>query len=210
MTHLADADDLASAEPARQRTRFAELVATLRERGFRPDWLHVDNSGGILRGATAGTTALRPGIALYGVDPTQQSSLGLEPVMTLRTRVIHAKDVPAGTRIGYGGTFCAAGPTRILTVPAGYADGLPRAEGNRFAVGLCGAGRVPLVGRVSMDSATLDAGPDSAADVGDEVVLFGRVDGLRVPVEELAAAVDTVAYEILVRVGPRVPRTERG
>jgi len=61
-----------------------------------------------------------------------------------------------------------------------------------------------------MDSATLDAGPDSAADVGDEVVLFGRVDGLRVPVEELAAAVDTVAYEILARVGPRVPRTERG
>jgi len=210
MTHLADAEDLASPEPARQRARFTELVNTVRERGFRPDWLHVDNSGGILRGPTPGTTAVRPGISLYGIDPTQQSGLGLEPVMTLRTRVIHAKDVPAGTRIGYGGTFCAPGPTRILTVPVGYADGLPRAASNRFSVGLASSGRLRLVGRVSMDTATLDAGPDSNADVGDEVVIFGRAGTLLVPVEELATAADTVAYEILSRIGPRVPRVERG
>jgi alanine racemase len=209
MTHLADAEDLASSEAARQRARFADLATLVRERGFRPDWLHVDNSGGVLRGPTPGTTAVRPGIALYGIDPTRQGGLGFEPVMTLRTRVIHAKDVLAGTRIGYGGTFCAPGPTRILTIPVGYADGLPRLASNRYAVGLEGAGRIPLVGRVSMDTATLDAGPDSSADVGDEIVIFGRAGALLVPVEELAAAAETVSYEILSRIGPRVPRVDR-
>jgi alanine racemase len=210
MTHLADAEELASVEPAHQRARFAELVAAVRARGFRPDWLHVDNSGGILRGPTEGTTAVRPGIALYGIDPTRQGGLGLEPAMSLLTRVIHAKDVPAGTRIGYGGTFKAPTSTRILTVPVGYADGLPRSAGNRFSAGLAGLGRVPVVGRVSMDLATLDAGPGAQADVGDEVVIFGRSGSLQVPIEELASACDTLAYEILTRIGPRVARTERG
>ena len=96
-------------------------------------------------------------------------------------------------------------PTRILTLPVGYADGLPRAAGGAFSVGLRGR-RVPLVGRVSMDLATVDAGPAFEGGVGEEILIFGRKKELVIPVEELAAAVGTIAYEILVAVGPRVER----
>lgn len=106
--------------------------------------------------------------------------------------------------MGYGGSWAAPWATRVLTLPIGYADGLPRAAGDAFSVGLAGA-RVPLVGRISMDLCSVDAGPGAGA-VGDEVVVFGRRAGLEIPVEELARATGTLAYEILVRIGPRVPR----
>lgn len=208
MSHLADADDPLSVTPIRQRERFDAIVARVRERGIRPPWIHMDSSAGVAHGPTPGTTAIRPGLALYGADPTLDGLLSLEPVMTLCSRAIHAKTVAPGDRIGYGGEFIATEPTRILTLPIGYADGLPRAAGGRFSPGLRGR-RVPLVGRVSMDLATLDAGPDSRAEVGEEVLIFGRKADLTIRVEELAAAVGTIAYEVLVGIGPRVPRSPR-
>jgi alanine racemase len=205
MSHLAEVDDPISAVTERQRKVFGELLAKIREAGFDPDWIHLDNSAGVVRGSTPGTNAVRPGLMLYGADPTLEGGNELEPVMTLCTRVCQAKDVSAGARIGYGGTFEAAGPTRILTLSIGYADGLPRAAGNRFRVGHRGR-RVPLVGRVSCDLATVDTGPGGEGKVGDEVLLFGRRDGLEIRVEELAEAVGTISYEILVRIGERIPR----
>jgi len=211
MSHLAEADDPGATSVARQREAFSGVVGRAREHGLEPDWIHLDNSAGLLNGPSPATTAVRPGIALYGVDPTRSADHELEPVMTLRTRVLHAKTVTTGTRVGYGGEFVAPGPTRILTLPLGYADGLPRAAGGRYSVGL-GGSRVPLVGRVSMDLATADAGDSGAtasADAGQEVLIFGRAADLLLRVEELAAAVDTIAYEILVGIGPRVPRIIR-
>jgi alanine racemase len=204
MSHLAEGDDAGSASLAAQRERFSDLVAAARERGVAPDWLHLDNSPGLVHGPSPATTAIRPGLALYGADPTLEGGAPLEPVMTLVTRAIHAIDLPLGARVGYGGSWAAPWATRVLTLPIGYADGLPRAAGDLFSVGL-GGQRAPLVGRVSMDLASVDAGPGNGA-VGDEVLVFGRRGGLEIRVEELARATGTLAYEILARIGPRVPR----
>ncbi len=207
-SHLADAENPGSASLVRQRERFAQLLARVQAAGLHPSWIHLDSSAGILHGPTPGTTAVRPGIALYGVDPTSRGA-ALAPVMSLFTRVLRAADLPAGTPIGYGGDYVTPCATRILTLPIGYADGLPRAAGGRFSAAVGGV-RVPLVGRVSMDLATLDAGPGATAREGDRVLLFGSDAGLTIRVEELARATGTIAYEILVRIGPRVPRAPRG
>ena len=205
MSHLARADDASSSETARQRKLFAELVSRVRASGFSLDWTHMDNSAGVMRGTTDGCDAIRPGISLYGVDPTLEGGHAGEPVMSLCARVVHAKIVPAGTAIGYAGEFRAAERTRILTLAIGYADGLPRAAGGRATVGLRGR-RAPLVGRVSCDLATVAVAPDDPSAAGDVALVFGRRDGFAVPVEDLARAVGTISYEVLARIGPRVPR----
>jgi alanine racemase len=207
-THLAESDDPASPVTEAQRYRFEKILGTVRAAGFDPGWIHADPSAAILRGVTPLATAVRPGLSLYGPDPTLEGGHALEPVMTLVTRVIHAKNLPAGARVGYGGTYVAPCRTRILTLPLGYADGLPRSAGGRVEVGLRGR-RVALVGRVSMDLATVDAGPGSDASVGEEVVIFGRRDDLTLRVEKIAHSTDTISYEILVRIGSRVPRVPK-
>jgi alanine racemase len=211
MTQLADSDVPGSEHAAAQRARFAAALARVRERGFAPAWVHADPSGGILSGPTEVCTAVRPGLMLYGVDPRAPGTAEpeLQPVMSVRCRAIHARDVPAGARIGYGGAFVAARPTRILTLPIGYADGLPRAAGGRWSVLVDGA-PAPLVGRVSMDLAAVDVGADAAAGLGSEVLIFGSRGRQRLPVEGLAGALGLLAYEILTGIGPRVPRVATG
>lgn len=207
-SHLASADDARAATTAAQRTRFAAALAHVRARGFAPDEVHVDNSAGVVHGPTTGTTAVRVGLSLYGGDPTREGGQALEPVMTLLTRVVRVALVPAGTDVGYGGAHTTERATRIVTLPLGYADGLPRAAGGRFSIGL-GDRRLPLVGRVSMDLATADAGPPDPGDPiepGREVLVFGRRASLTIRVEELAAALGTIPYEVMVGIGPRVPR----
>ncbi len=203
MSHLAEADDASSPRTQRQRERLAEAVARVRDAGLDPEWIHIDNSAGLLRGPAGGTTAVRPGLMLYGADPTLEGGHAGEPVMTLLARVCLAKTLPAGARVGYGGTFLARAPTRVLTLPIGYADGLPRSAGS-FQPGWRGR-RVPLAGRVSCDLSALDGG-SAEGGLGEEVLLFGRRDGLEIRVEELARAAGTLSYEILVGIGPRIPR----
>ena len=205
MSHLANADQPDAAETAAQRQRFAALVARARARGFEPEWIHLDNSPAILHGPSEGTTAVRPGLALYGADPTLDGIGGLVPVMSLLTRVLQVMDVPAGTPVGYGGSYRTRTATRIATLPIGYADGLPRAAAGRFSVALPG-GRAQLAGRVSMDLCSVDAGADSPVAPGDEVLVFGRRREVTLPVEELAAAAGTISYEILTGIGSRVLR----
>ncbi|MCP4003224.1 MAG: alanine racemase [bacterium] len=205
MSHLAEADDPDSPATQEQRRVFGELVGQVRSSGHSPEWIHIDNSAGVVRGAAPETTAVRPGLLLYGADPTLEGGNALEPVMSFCARVCHSKSVPPGAKIGYGGVFMSPRGTCILTAAVGYADGLPRAAGGRYEVGYRGT-RIPIVGRVSCDFTTLDAGPLEAGGVDESVLLFGRRDGLEIPVEELATAVDTIAYEILVRIGARVPR----
>jgi alanine racemase len=142
-------------------------------------------------------------------------SAGLEPVMRLRARVVRVQDLAAGANVGYGATYRVPGRgspvapgagTRIVTLPVGYEDGVPRSAGNRGWVWIAGK-RHPIAGRVSMDSISVDVG-DSPVAVGDEAVLFGNglneSEGIRV--EEAADWADTIGYELLVRVGQRVPR----
>jgi alanine racemase len=204
MSHLAEADDASSPRTREQRERLGAALASIRAAGHEPAWIHVDNSAGIVRGCWPQASAARPGIALYGGAPTRERGEPLEPVMSLFARVCHAKDVPAGARVGYGGTWVASEPARVLTLALGYADGFPRAAGSH-RIGLRGA-RLPLAGRVSCDLICAVAARGSRGEVGQAALIFGRDGELRVPVDELADAAGTISYEILTRIGPRVPR----
>ena len=215
-SHYARADE-ADAKPSRvQAEALAGVLAAagaIGEGDGRAPAVHLANSAGLLRLAeletgTIETTAVRPGLMLYGVSPFADRSaeaLDLEPAMTLAARVVAVRRVPAGTPVGYGGEWTAPRETTIATLPLGYADGVPRAVLGRGHVHLAGGDR-PIVGRVSMDSTTVDVG-DADVGVGDVATLFGRTpEGTRVPVEAFASAAGTIGYEILTGVGGRVPR----
>ena len=205
MSHLACADEAGSAQTESQRRVFAGVLSRVRERGIEPAWIHLDNSPAAIHGATEQTSAVRLGLALYGADPTLERAARLAPVMSLCSRLMHVRDVAAGTRVGYGGSYTAQHATRIGILPLGYADGLPRAAAGRFQVSVEGQ-LAPLAGRVSMDLAAVDLGPDAAQVAGAEVLIFGRRHGQSRPIEELAEACGTIAYEILTGIGPRVGR----
>jgi alanine racemase len=163
----------------------------------------VANSAGVIRYAETGGDIVRPGIMLYGATPfahESADSLGLVPVMTLRSQLIAVQELQAGDAVGYGATYVAGGPQRIGVVACGYADGYPRHAPNGTPVLVCGR-RVPVAGRVSMDMITVDLSDVPEARIGSPVVLWG--EGL--PVDEVAGAASTVGYELLCAVARRVP-----
>ncbi|MBI2683887.1 MAG: alanine racemase [Actinobacteria bacterium] len=210
MTHFATADGTDGADAAffgEQLLRFRALVNALR--GDAPNALvHAANSAACLRDTAAAFDLVRCGIALYGCSPfaaSRPDDLGLTPVLTWRTRIGSLKTIRSRESVGYGRTFRAARGTTIALAPVGYADGYLRALGNR-AQALVGGRRVPVAGTISMDQLTLDLGPESTARIGDDVVLVGAQGRERILPEELAAHADTISYEIVCRIGPRVER----
>ena len=211
-THLACADEDDLAHTRRQLALFQEVSAGLRARGLAPPWIHVANSAALVAAGELEAAlppevnAVRPGLLLYGVQPSpgRAGVARLRPVMSLRSSVANVRHVRRGATIGYGATFRAKQRGRIATVPIGYADGVPWSLGNRGHVLLRGR-KVRIAGRVSMDLLTLDVG-ELAVEIGDPVLVFGGAEGDRLPVEELAEAAGTIPYELLVRVGRRVPR----
>jgi len=215
-THFACADEPDLRASLDQLERFRALLREARANGIQPPLIHADNSAALMCGkplseALPEATAVRPGLMLYGVRPAAHLPGKLQPVMTLRAGVVAIRDVPAGGGVGYGASWCApACGTRVATLSLGYADGVPWATANRGHVWLGGARR-PIVGRVSMDSLSVDLGADSRVAVGDEAVLFGALQGgpdapSLLPVEVAAREAGTLHYELLVRVGARVPR----
>jgi len=212
-THLARADE-SQLQPSFEQLRcFREVLRDARRAGLAPGEVHVSNSAGLLvgealRGALPETSAVRPGLMLYGARPAPHLPGKLRPVMSFCTRVRMVRSVQAGTGVGYAALFRAERDTRIATLPVGYADGVPVAASNRGAALVRGR-RFPIVGRVSMDSVTLDVG-DAPVEAGDEALLFGVGAQGALPVEEAAEAAGTLSYELLVRVGRRVPRRYEG
>jgi alanine racemase len=224
-THLARADESDLSASCAQAQAFADLLeeagrgaksveAVASEPGSLAG-VHLANSGGLVRlteieKAVPGlrSTAVRPGLMLYGATPLEgesAESLDLEPAMSLAARVVSVRRIDAGDSVGYGGEWTAEKGTTIATLPLGYADGIPRAAFGEGRVYLAGAMH-RIVGRVSMDSLCVDMG-DTAVDIGDVATIFGRTpEGKRVSVEDFAEAAGTVAYEILVGIGARVPR----
>ncbi|MCP3983779.1 MAG: alanine racemase [bacterium] len=216
-THLACADESDLEPSVVQLRRFGTLLAEARKLGIAPRRVHVANSAGLLATADLASAsppevnAVRPGLMLYGVPPAAhlRERATLAPVMSLQSEIVAVRRVAAGESVGYGAAWRATQPTRIATVPLGYADGIPWGLGGR-GIALVAGCRVPFAGRVSMDLVTLDLGP-VAAQIGDPVVLFGREPGeagATLPVEEVAQMAETIPYELLVRVGSRVPRVE--
>lgn len=206
MMHFADADGPTGI--AGQMASFAQALDAMPEARHLPR--SFANSAGILRYPESHADWVRPGIMLYGCTPfadepsNNASSLGLQPVMMLTSRIIAVQALQAGERIGYGGTYTATGAMRIGVVAAGYADGYPRHApgGNeRGTPVLVGGQRTRTVGRVSMDMLYVDLTALPDAGVGSDVTLWG--DGLSA--DEVASAAGTVSYELLCALAPRVP-----
>ena len=156
--------------------------------------------------AAAPFTMVRTGINLHGsFDPNGLKALKLEPVLTLKTRVAQVRELPAGTTLGYGRTWCLARPSRIATISAGYADGLPLALTNRGFV-FIGGRRCKIVGRISMDYTTVDVTGVPDVKAGDEVICFGRCGEDKITPDDWAELKGTHAYDIICSLGTRVER----
>jgi len=221
MTHLASADAPTSEETLAQSVRFDEATALLARHGVRAQVRHAANSAALLR-SDALLDAVRPGIALFGVSPRARPdgaaegdaplSTELRQVMRVRTEVIALRDIPAGEPVGYGGLWKSARPSRIATVPMGYADGLSRQLSNRGHLLVRGR-RAPLVGAVSMDMSMIDVTDVPGVALRDEVVVLGAQDGPlgkeAITPDEVAAHAGTIAWEVLTSISRRVPRFYR-
>ena len=199
MSHLACADEPEHLSNAAQLSVMRKAAIAF------PDVpVCFSNSGGIFLGNDYHNALLRPGIALYGGAPSVTRPNPMKPVVRLDVAVIQTRTVPAGSLVGYGGSFEAAGPTRLATIAAGYADGLPRSLSNRGAAWYNGV-RLPIAGRVSMDSIILDisALPEGTLTQGSLVQMIGPDQTL----EDIAEDAGTIAYEILTGLGRRYRRT---
>jgi alanine racemase len=203
LSHLACAEELDSPQTSEQEARFAQAIALLDAAERARVHLHLANSAGALHHPDSRHGLVRAGLSLYGVDPAGRK-LDLEPVMSVRARVVQLREVPPGAAVGYGGDWVAARPSRIGVVPVGYADGYPwRLSGRSSAI--VGGRRTPVVGRVSMDMITLDV-TDCPAKLGGEVVLMGRQGEEEITPSELAEQAGTIPYEVLCGFGLRLPR----
>jgi alanine racemase len=209
-SHLARADEPDLTPSLEQLRVLGELLAQARERGLDPGLVHVVHSAGLLAGKALveplpEQAAARPGLMLYGVRPAPHFEVELRPAMTLATKVVQLRSAKAGDPVGYGAEFRAQRDTRIATLPIGYEDGVPISASGRGRV-LIGGRRMAIAGRVSMDFITIDVG-DAPIEIGADAILFGGAQGAAVlTVEEAATAAQTIAYELLVRVGKRVQR----
>ncbi|MCC7107521.1 MAG: alanine racemase [Chloroflexi bacterium] len=211
ISHFAAADEPDLACAREQLARFEEAVALVGSAGLHPAYRHLANSAGALALPEARLDLVRLGITLSGHYPSESvpRDVRLRPAVLFKARLARVYHLPADTPIGYGHSFVTARPTVAGLVPAGYADGLPRAASGRGSVLVRGR-RAPMIGRVSMDQCVVDLTDVPGAAVGDEAVLFGKQDHASIPLEEFAAWGDTISHEALCRIGPRVPRVYRG
>ena len=192
-----------------QATVFAEALEVAEAAGLRPEVRHLANSAATLTAPATHYDLVRPGIAVYGLSPVPQlgapGDYGLRPAMTLASTVALTKRVPAGRGVSYLHRYVTERETTLALVPLGYADGVPRSATNLGPV-LVGGTRRTIAGTVCMDQFLLDVGADEVA-AGDEVLLFGPGDAGEPTAQEWAEALGTINYEIVTRVGARVPRT---
>ena len=204
-THFATADDPDCPLFQTQRGRFEQVLARLPQLGVTPRLCHAANSAATLRDSRVWYDLVRPGLMMYGViPPPLASTIPLQAVMSLRSRVVAVKGVRAGEVVGYGARWTVPKPGRIAVVPAGYADGLDRRMAGTCSVLIRGT-RASIVGAVNMDMITVDVS-DVKVDTGDEVVIIGPQGDDRIDVREIAAAIGTNPYEVLCRVGTRIER----
>jgi alanine racemase len=205
-SHMAYADAPTHPTIAAQVRVFEEAVALARGAGLTDARRHLANSAATIALPDTWYDMVRPGIAVYGLDPMggDAATHGLRPAMTVRATVALTKRVPAGVGVSYGHTYFPQTETTLALVPVGYADGVPRAAGNSAPV-LAGGARRTIAGRVCMDQFVLDVG-DAAVRAGDEVVLWGPGDAGEPTAQDWADVLDTIHYELVTRVGGRFTR----
>ncbi|MEU6505430.1 alanine racemase [Streptomyces sp. NPDC046942] len=207
-SHFACADEPGHPSIAAQLDRFREMLAYAEGQGVRPEVRHIANSPATLTLPETHFDLVRTGIALYGISPSPElgtpADFGLRPVMTLSSSLALVKHVPGGHGVSYGHHYVTPGGTTLGLVPVGYADGIPRHASGTGPVLVDGKWRT-VAGRVAMDQFVVDLGGDEPP-VGSEAVLFGSGDRGEPTAEDWAQACGTIAYEIVTRIGTRVPR----
>jgi alanine racemase len=207
MSHLVSAEQLNSPFNARQLTTFREIASV-----FSGVPASLSNSSGVFLGAQFQFDMVRPGAALYGVNPTPEADNPMQPVVELKARIVQIRNIDRGETVGYGGTWTARRPTRLAIVSAGYADGYFRAasanDGTRGAEVVVAGKRCPVAGRISMDLMAVDVTdlPANAARRGHLVTLLGE----GITVDELAHHFGTIGYEVLTSLGSRYARVYKG
>ena len=207
-SHFACADEPGHPSIQAQLTRFREMVAYAEEQGVRPEVRHIANSPAALTLPEAHFDLVRTGIAMYGISPSPElgtpADLGLRPVMTLKASLALVKQVPGGHGVSYGHLYTTPGTTTLGLVPVGYGDGIPRHASGAGPVLIDGKLRT-VAGRIAMDQFVVDLGGDEPAP-GTEAILFGSGDRGEPTAEDWAQAAGTIAYEIVTRIGTRIPR----
>ena len=205
-SHLAASQEQEGEWTKLQLDRFDKATAWFERNGESCPPRHLANSGAILNAPETWFDIVRPGLMCYGIAPSGAAkTVELEPVLSWKTRVVYFKVVPQGTRVGYDGTWTAPCDTRVVTLPVGYGDGFRRSLGNRGEVLIRGR-RYAVVGNVSMDQITVDIGPDGTAYNDDEAVLLGAQGDEQICADDMAKKMDTISYEVLTGIHPRVPR----
>jgi alanine racemase len=212
-SHFVYADEPTHPTVRRQEERFAQAVADAERAGCDLEVRHIANSAATLTNPGAAFDLVRPGLAIYGLSPVpllgDPQSFGLVPAMTLSADLAVTKQVPAGQGLSYGHQYVTSQDTTVGLVPMGYADGIPRNATNVGPVSVGGI-RHTVAGRVCMDQFVVDLGPASTAQAGDRVILFGAGDLGEPTAQDWAEATDTISYEIISRIGSRVPRVYLG
>ncbi|MGW6489288.1 alanine racemase [Streptomyces sp. NPDC055056] len=207
-SHLACADEPGHPSIQAQLTLFREMVAHAEQQGVRPEVRHIANSPATLTLPESHFDLVRTGIAVYGISPSPEvgtpGDFGLRPVMTLSASLALIKHAPAGHGVSYGHHYVTPGETTLGLVPVGYADGIPRHASGTGPVLVAGKWRT-VAGRVAMDQFVVDLGGDEP-EPGAQAVLFGPGDRGEPTAEDWARAAGTIAYEIVTRIGTRVPR----
>ncbi|MEM7322839.1 MAG: alanine racemase [Actinomycetota bacterium] len=206
-THLAVADEPGEPFTDTQLDRFDEAVAAIEQRGIAIPFTHTANSGATVGVPRAHRDVVRPGLSLYGIEPSPDMSglVPLRPAMRLVTRVAYVKRIDADDVVGYGCKGRVDGPTTAATIPIGYADGIRRESWERGGAALVNGERMPFLGRVSMDQIVLNCGDHDVA-AGDEVVLIGSQGGRSISVESIAADLGTISNEVVCDLGRRLDR----
>ena len=208
-SHFVYADEPTHPMVRSQLERFGQAVHDAEQAGCDLEVRHIANSAAILTNQGAAFDMVRPGLAVYGLSPVPSlgdpSFFGLTPAMTLSADLAVTKRIPAGQGLSYGHQYVTSQETKVGLVPMGYADGIPRNATNVGPVSIGGA-RHTVSGRVCMDQFIVDLGPQSEARAGDNVTLFGPGDRGEPTAQDWAQATETISYEIITRIGARVPR----
>ena len=206
-SHLATADERDKAFTHYQLDRFHSVLKKVKSMGMEIPHIHIANSGATLDLPESYFTMVRPGIMLYGIYPSRETteSVPLRPVLSLKSKVVFVKEVAQGSSVSYGRKHFTTQRTRVATIPIGYGDGYTRRLSNNADVLICGK-RYPVIGIVCMDQIMVDIGFEGNVHVGDDVILIGRDGDQSISVWELTDKVGTVPYEFLTGIAARVPR----
>jgi alanine racemase len=206
-THFATADLRDKRYAHQQFTLFQEVLAMVEQAGYSIPLRHAANSAATLDLPETHLDAVRPGVALYGMYPSEEVTrdVPLRPALALKSHVGRVRTLPPGSSVSYGRTFIAKEPTTVANIPVGYGDGYHRALSNKGAV-LIGGRRAPIIGRVCMDQFVADVSHIPGVAEGDEVVLIGSQGDERISAEELAGLAGTINYEVTTGLLQRIPR----